>query len=478
MSARRNHVTIGIMDDVTHTSIPFDPDLDIDSEDRVRAVFYGLGADGTVGANKNSIKIIGEETENDAQGYFVYDSKKSGAITISHLRFGPGPIRSAYLIRRASFVACHQFGFLEKYDILECAVPGAVFLLNAPYAPEEVFDRLPREVQEQVLDKKLKVYVIDAFKVARDTGMGGRINSIMQTCFFAISGVLPREEAILQIKKSIDKTYGKKGAEVVRRNYAAVDETLAHLHEVKLPAAATSTRSRPPLIAEGAPDFVNRVTAVMIAGKGDLLPVSAFPVDGTWPTATAQWEKRSIALEIPVWDPGICIQCNKCAMVCPHAAIRAKVYSSDVNGGAPRTFKSDRLPGPRVPGAEVHDPGGARGLHRLQPVRDGLPGQGQVEPEAQGHRHGAPAAAAGGRAGELQVLPRSARPGPHDGQGRREGRPVPAAALRVLGGLRGLRRDPVHQAHDPALRRPGADRQRHRLHVDLRREPAHDPLHG
>jgi pyruvate-ferredoxin/flavodoxin oxidoreductase len=336
----KNHFTIGITDDVTHTSIPFDHDLDIDSEKRVRAVFYGLGADGTVGANKNSIKIIGEETDNDAQGYFVYDSKKSGAITISHLRFGPGPIRSAYLIRRASFVACHQFGFLDKFDILECASPGAVFLLNAPHGAAEVFDHLPREVQDQVLEKKLKVYVIDALKVAAATGMGGRINSIMQTCFFAISGVLPRDEAIAQIKKSIEKTYGKKGAEVVRRNFASVDETLVNLHEVKLPASATSTRMRPPLIAENAPEFVKRVTAVMIAGKGDLLPVSAFPVDGTWPTATAQWEKRSIALEIPVWDPGICIQCNKCAMVCPHAAIRAKVYPSDISGNMPATFKS------------------------------------------------------------------------------------------------------------------------------------------
>ena len=336
----RNHFTVGIVDDVTHTSLPVDPEFDIDSEERVRAVFFGLGADGTVGANKNSIKIIGEETDNDAQGYFVYDSKKSGAVTISHLRFGPGPIRSSYLVKRASFVACHQFGFLDRYDVLECAAPGAVFLLNSPYGPDEVWDHLPLEVQEQIKDKGIELHVIDALAVARDTGMGGRINSIMQTCFFAISRVLPREEAIEQIKKAIEKTYGRKGAEVVRRNFAAVDAALAHLHRVNVPAEVTSTRRRPPLIADEAPDFVKKVQALMIAGKGDLLPVSAFPVDGTWPTATSQWEKRAIAVEIPTWDAGICIQCNKCALVCPHAAIRTQVYPKEALAGAPPAFLS------------------------------------------------------------------------------------------------------------------------------------------
>ena len=336
----RNHFTIGITDDVTHRSLPFDPDFDIDAETRTRAVFFGLGADGTVGANKNSIKIIGEETDHDAQGYYVYDSKKSGAVTVSHLRFGPGPIRSSYLIRRASFVACHQFSFLDRYDVLEYAAPGAVVLLNAPYPPGEIWDQLPREMQEQLVDKRLRLFVIDAYKVARQAGMGGRINSIMQTCFFAISGVLPRDEAIAKIKAAIDRTYGSKGTEVVRRNFAAVDATLAELHEVALPAAATATRRRPPIVSEHAPDFVQRVTAVMLAGKGDLLPVSAFPIDGTWPTATSRWEKRNIALEIPVWDPPICIQCNKCALVCPHAAIRVKVYPTDALAGAPATFKS------------------------------------------------------------------------------------------------------------------------------------------
>ncbi len=336
----RNHFTVGIVDDVTHTSLPCDEAWDIEPDDVVRALFYGLGADGTVGANKNSIKIIGEETDDYAQGYFVYDSKKSGATTVSHLRFGPRPIRSAYLVRSADFVACHQFAFLEKLDILEHARPGGVFLLNAPYGPEEVWDRLPREVQEQLIARRLRFYVIDALKVARETGMGGRINTIMQTCFFAVSGVLPRDEAIAQIKKAIKKTYSKKGDEVVRRNFEAVDHTLAHLHEIPVPAAATSRFYKRPDVPENASDFVKRVTAVMMAGKGDLLPVSAFPVDGTWPTGTTKWEKRTIADDVPVWDPSVCIQCNKCAFVCPHATIRAKVYDPKELAGAPAPFQS------------------------------------------------------------------------------------------------------------------------------------------
>jgi len=336
----KRHFTVGIVDDITHLSLPCDPDFDIEPDDVVRAVFFGLGADGTVGANKNSIKIIGEDTPNYAQGYFVYDSKKSGAMTVSHLRFGPQPIRSAYLIHSANFVACHQFGFLEKFDVLEMARPGGVFLLNAPYGPEEVWDRLPREVQEQVLERKLKFYVIDALKVAKDTGMGGRINTIMQTCFFAVSGVLPRADAIAQIKKSIEKTYSKKGEEVVRRNFAAVDDTLANLHAVRVPDRVTARCGRPPVVAAEAPDLVKKLNAVLIAGKGDLLPVSAFPVDGTWPTGTARWEKRTIATEVPLWDPKVCIQCNKCALVCPHAAIRAKVFEADLLQGAPAGFQA------------------------------------------------------------------------------------------------------------------------------------------
>jgi pyruvate-ferredoxin/flavodoxin oxidoreductase len=341
----RNHFTVGIVDDVTHRSLASDATLDTEPDGVTRAVFFGLGADGTVGANKNSIKIIGEGTDFYAQGYFVYDSKKSGAATVSHLRFGPRPIRSEYLIRSADFVGCHQFHFLETADVLDVARPGGVFLLNAPYGPDAVWDRLPREAQEQIIAKRLRFYAIDALKVARDTGMGGRINTIMQTCFFAVSGVLPREEAIAQIKKAVEKTYARKGEEIVRRNFAAIDATLAHLAEVRVPDAATSVASRRPPVPAAAPDFVRRVTAVIMAGKGDLLPVSAFPVDGTWPTGTTRWEKRTIADEVPVWDPAVCIQCNKCAFVCPHAAIRAKVYEPGRLGAAPDVFPSAEFRG-------------------------------------------------------------------------------------------------------------------------------------
>jgi pyruvate-ferredoxin/flavodoxin oxidoreductase len=336
----RPHFTVGITDDVTGLSLAVDVDVDIEPPEVTRAVFFGLGADGTVGANKVSIKIIGEQTPHYAQGYFVYDSKKSGAITISHLRFGPRPIRSSYLIRRANFVACHQFMLVDRYDVLETAGVGATFLLNAPYGPQEVWDHLPQEMQEQIVEKALKVYVIDASSVARKVGMGGRINTIMQTCFFAISGVLPRAEAIAKIKESIQHEYGRKGEEVVRRNFQAVDETLANLFEVLVPSEATSPRHRPPLVSADAPDFVQRVTAVMMANRGDGLPVSAFPVDGTWPVGTSRWEKRNIAAEIPVWDADLCIQCNKCIFVCPHAVIRAKIFEPTAKNGAPETFVS------------------------------------------------------------------------------------------------------------------------------------------
>ena len=335
----KNHFTIGIVDDVSRTSLEWRRDFEISFPGRTQAVFYGLGSDGTVGANKASIKIIGEETDHAAQGYFVYDSKKSGAMTISHLRFGPGPIRSSYLVKQASFVGIHQFQLIDRLDVLELAAPGAVVLLNAPHSPDQLWDRLPSEFQQTVLDRKLQLHVIDAVKVAQAAGMGGRINAVMQACFFALSGVLPRDEAIAEIKKSIEKSYRKKGAEVVRRNHAAVDASLAALFPVKVPAKLTATRSRPPVVAPEAPDFVRRVTAVMLENKGDLLPVSAFPVDGTWPTATARWEKRNLALEIPVWDQPLCIQCNKCALVCPHAAIRTKVYGEGAVATAPAGFK-------------------------------------------------------------------------------------------------------------------------------------------
>ena len=336
----KNHFTVGIVDDVTRASLDVDPGFDIEPPEVVRAMFYGLGADGTVGANKNSIKIIGEETPNYAQGYFVYDSKKSGSTTISHLRFGPRPIHSTYLVNSANFIACHQWVFLERYDILKQAAPGAVFLLNSVYGSDEVWDRLPRIVQEHIVDKKLRLYVIDGYRVAQYTGMGGRINTIMQTAFFAISGVLPRDEAIEHIKHAIEKTYGKRGEAVVEQNFAAVDAALAHLHEVKVPERATSTIEMPPPVSDKAPEFVKKVTAKMIAGVGDTLPVSALPVDGTYPTATAAWEKRNIALDIPVWDEHTCIQCGKCVLVCPHSVIRAKVYDEQRLAGAPATFKS------------------------------------------------------------------------------------------------------------------------------------------
>jgi pyruvate-ferredoxin/flavodoxin oxidoreductase len=336
----KNHFTIGIIDDVTHTSLDYDPTFSIEPKDVVRALFWGLGSDGTVGANKNSIKIIGEETDNYAQGYFVYDSKKSGARTVSHLRFGPRPIRSTYLIQKANFIGVHQFGFLERYDILSAAEEGAVLLINAPYPVDEVWDHLPRVVQQQIIDRKLKVYVIDAYSVAAQQGMAGRINTVMQTCFFAISGVLPREEAIAKIKETIQKTYGKRGEAVVRRNFAAVDATLANLFELKVPDKVTSTIELPPPVPEEAPAFVQEVLGKMIKGEGDLLPVSALPVDGTYPTGTTKWEKRNIALEVPVWDPDVCIQCGKCVYVCPHAVIRAKLVEPELLANAPEGFLS------------------------------------------------------------------------------------------------------------------------------------------
>jgi pyruvate-ferredoxin/flavodoxin oxidoreductase len=339
-SSPKNHFTVGILDDVSHTSIAEDPSFTTEADDVVRALFYGLGADGTVGANKNSIKIIGEDTGNYAQGYFVYDSKKSGTTTTSHLRFGPRPIHSTYLVDRANFVACHQWFFLEKFDVLKAAIPGATFLLNSIFGPEKVWNELPQIIQQHLIDKKIKFYVIDGYKVAQATGMGARVNTIMQTCFFAISGVLPREAAIEAIKNSIKKTYGKKGDQIVQQNFAAVDQTLANLFEVKVPARVTSTIAMPPLVSPKAPAFVKEVTAQIMGGFGDLIPVSRMPADGTYPTGTAQWEKRNIALEIPVWDQPVCIQCNKCAMVCPHATIRVKVFDPKYLKDAPPTFKS------------------------------------------------------------------------------------------------------------------------------------------
>jgi len=335
-----NHFVVGIQDDISHKSLDYDAGFSTEDPETVRAVFYGLGADGTVGANKNSIKIIGEDTDNHAQGYFVYDSKKSGAMTISHLRFGRKPIRASYLIDKASFVACHQFSFLERIDMLRLAEPGATFLLNSPYGPAEVWDHLPRKVQQDILGKQLRFYVIDAYGVARANGMGGRINTVMQTCFFALSGALPREAAIEAIKHAILKTYGKRGEAVVEKNNAAVDDALAHLFEVQVPVEANGTLEQRPVVDGAAPEFVQRVLAPMMAGDGDDLPVSALPADGTYPTGTSKWEKRNLAQEIPVWEKELCIQCGKCVLVCPHAVIRAKLCDPALLSAAPDTFKS------------------------------------------------------------------------------------------------------------------------------------------
>ncbi len=355
--APKNNFTIGIYDDVSHTSLEWDENIRIDSNRGVtQCLFYGLGSDGTVSANKNSIKIIGKGTDLYCQGYFVYDSKKAGAVTVSHLRFGANPIHSPYLIGQndASFIGCHQPVFLDRYDMLDNAAEGGVFLLNSPHAKDEVWDTLPRIMQQQIIDKNLSFYVIDAYDVADKTGMGRRINTVMQTCFFAISGILDRDEAIAKIKDAVQETYGKKGAKIVEMNFSAIDQTLAHLHRVDTPGCITSNSERRPPVADDAPDFVKRITAEMIANRGDLLPVSALPADGVWPTGTAAYEKRNLALEIPVWDENICIHCGKCPFVCPHAAIRSKVFPLEAAEGAPDTFKYVKVRGKEfAPGLQI-----------------------------------------------------------------------------------------------------------------------------
>ncbi|MFO0606523.1 MAG: pyruvate:ferredoxin (flavodoxin) oxidoreductase [Polyangiales bacterium] len=346
----RSGFTVGIVDDVTHRSLAYDPAWDVEPDDVVRAVFFGLGSDGTVSANKNTLKILGEETGQRVQGYFVYDSKKAGAVTVSHLRFSPRPIRSAWLVKSASFVACHQPGLLEKMDVLALAAPGATFLLNAPWAPDEVWSKLPREVREAVVEKGLRVHVVDAQRVAEAAGLGRHISTVMQACFFALSGVLPREAAMARMRDAITKTFSRRGAEVVKRNLDAVANAVDHLYPVPVPATAGEGRPRPPPVSERAPDFVRRVTAAMMAGLGDSLPVSAFPVDGTWPVGTARWEKRSLALSLPVWDASLCIQCNKCSLVCPHAAIRTSVYAPDEAAREPAGMASLAWKGEDFPG--------------------------------------------------------------------------------------------------------------------------------
>ena len=347
----RRRFTIGIDDDVSGTSLPYDRTLDIESPDTVRAVFFGLGADGTVGANKNTIKILGSEENLHAQGYFVYDSKKSGSQTVSHLRFGPRPIRAPYLVGQASFVGCHHFGLLDKVDVLGRAAPGATLLLNCPHSPGDAWDALSRPIQEQILAKGLEVYVIDAGRIAREAGLAGRINVVLQTCFFAISGVLPREEAITRIKEAIAKTYGRRGLDVVQRNHAAVDSALEGLQRMEIPEAVTTTREPAPMVPAHAPEFVRTVTAEMMAGRGDDLPVSALPVDGTYPSGTTAYEKRNISDLVAAWDSELCIQCGNCSFVCPHSVIRSRYYDQGALEGAPESFASAPLDAVGLPDA-------------------------------------------------------------------------------------------------------------------------------
>ncbi|MCG8461980.1 MAG: pyruvate:ferredoxin (flavodoxin) oxidoreductase, partial [Holophagales bacterium] len=346
----RDGFTVGIIDDVTHLSLPRPAEPEIEPEDRVRAVFWGLGSDGTVGACQSSIKIVGEHTELHTQAYFVYDSRKAGAVTISHLRFGPTPIRSTYRVRRATFVACLHFDLLERYDVLATAAPGATFLLVSPYGPAEVWDRLPREVQEQILDGGLRPYVIDAHRLAQEAGLGGRIDTLVQACFFALTEVLPVEQALGHVRRSIEEAFAKRGPAVVQQCLVAVAAALDHLHPVEAPVSVTTKRRRPPAVLPEAPDLVQKVTALMLAGKGDALPVSAFPVDGTWPLGTSRWEKRNLGHEVPIWESDLCIQCNQCALVCPHAAIRAKVYEPEHLSAAPEGFRSIPYEGEELDG--------------------------------------------------------------------------------------------------------------------------------
>ncbi len=395
----RNHFTVGIRDDVGGASLAWDEHYDSEAEGTHRAMFYGLGADGTVGANKNSIKIIGKATDHFAQGFFDYDSKKSGSMTISHLRFSPSPIRSTYRIDRADFLGCHAFPFLERFDLLRHLRPGGTFLLNSPYPPEQVWDRLPQAVQQGLIDKRATFYVIDAYELARSLGLGGRINTIMQTAFFAISGVLPEDKAQHMIELAIEDSYGDKGRSVVEMNVRAADLARERIHRIPLPERATSTATMRGPVPEGAPDFVRAVTGPMMAARGDELPVSAMPVDGTYPVGTSRYEKRNIALEIPIWEPEACIQCNQCVFVCPHATIRAKLFdAATANGDAPATFKSIEAHGPRVRRDALRPAGGAGRLHRLRRLRAYLPGlcqgRNRRQDRAPGDQHGRPGPAA------------------------------------------------------------------------------------
>ena len=437
----RREFTVGIVDDVTNLSISHDPASFHEPDAVTRAVLYGLGSDGTVGANKNSVKIVGERTPLHAQGYFVYDSKKSGSTTVSHLRFSPKPIESAYLIAEADLVAVHHFGAFQRQDVLAVAAQGAKLLINSPHEPATTWDQLPISVQQAIIDKELEVWIVDGHRVATEHGLGKRINTVLQTCFFSLTGLLPVDEAVDAIKASIAKTYGRRGTVVLQKNYAAVDGALAALSRMPVPAEATSTRERRPTVPQVAPDFVQRVTARIMAGEGDLLPVSAFPIDGTFPTATTQWEKRSIASEIPIWDPETCIDCARCALVCPHAAIRLKVVPDASVGDCPPSFQHQGVEdqGRRADAAGDH-PGRARRLHRLRRLCRHLPGQEQGAGQPQGHQHGTGRRSCDRRTHQLRLLPESARTRPHHPASRNgEGFPDRPAPVRVLRRLRRLR---------------------------------------
>ncbi len=474
--------TVGINDDVTHTSLDVDESFQVPSEGMYRAMFYGLGSDGTVGANRNSIKIIGELTDNYAQAYFVYDSRKAGTMTVSHLRFGKKPIQRPYLINQADFVACHNPSFLEKYDMLASARKGGTFLLTSFHGPDKVWDTLPQEVQKQMIDKKLKFYVIDAISLAQEFGLGARINVIMQTAFFKISNIVPLDKAVGAIKDAIRKTYGKRGEKVIEMNNAAVDKAIDRVYEVKVPAKVTSKIKMPPGGVARAPEFVQTVTAELMAMRGDSVPVSKFPVDGRFPVGTTQFEKRNIAVNIPIWQPELCLQCGMCSFVCPHATIRIKAYDPKELAGAPGGVQEHQRQRQGIRGHEVHRPGRAGRLHRLRGLRADLPGHregpGQAADRPQGHQHGNAGADPAARAEELRVLPLDPEYEPGLVQGEHgQGQPVDPAAVRVFRRLRRLRRDPLCQAADAIVRRSGLHRQRDGVLLHLRRQPADDALY-
>ena len=468
----KRRFTIGINDDVSGTSLRYDPSLDIEPPETVRAVFFGLGSDGTVGANKNTIKILGDEEDLYAQGYFVYDSKKSGSQTVSHLRFGPRPIGAPYLIAQASFVGCHQFGLLERDEVLERAAPGATLLLNCHHPPSRVWEALSRPVQEQILAKRIELYVIDAGRIAREAGLAGRTNTVLQTCFFAISGVLEPGRAIERIKASIAKTYGRRGAEVVERNQRAVDGALEGLHRVELPEQVSSTREPAPIVPEIAPEFVRTVTAAMMAGHGDQLPVSALPVDGTYPSGTTKYEKRNISDLVAVWDSELCIQCGNCSFVCPHSVIRSRYYDPSTSRRTPPPASGRlRSTPPDCRARSLHAPGVCRGLHRLRAVRRGLPGVGGRRPGPQGDQPRLSASRCLEQSGRTSgsssgCRPRTAR-GSISARCEAPSSSSHCSSSRALAPVAG---DPVPEVNLAIVRRPHDGRQRDRLFIDLRRQ--------